>query len=122
MTLSEDIFAALTGGSPAPLRVYPDVLPSNVVLPAITYKVVAGVDDYHLLGRSHLARVLVRVDVWATVKLTTETIMENEIIPLMEQSALFTVNAIDITPADGDFEEDTERYRASREFTIWRAS
>ncbi len=104
MTLSEDVFAALTTGSPMPLRVYPDVLPPLIQLPACTYQVVAGVDEFHLLGRAGLGRILVRVDVWSTMA-----------------SSNFSVTGIDITGADG-FEEDTERYRASREFIIWRES
>lgn len=119
MTLSEYIFAALTAGSPTPLRVYPDVLPPNVVLPAVTYTVVAGHDDFHLLGRSGLERVLVRVDVWSTIKRVSEETMQEQIVPLMLASTAFQINGISRTAADGDFETDTERYRASREFAVW---
>lgn len=119
MTLSEDIFAALTSGSPIPLRVFPDVLPENVVLPAVTYMVIAGRDDFHLQGRSGLERVLVRVDVWSKVKLVTEQVMNDQIVPLMLAATTFQVNGMNRTLADGDFEEETERYRSSREFAIW---
>lgn len=121
MTLAEDVFAALTTGSPLPLRVYPDVLPSNVVLPAITYLTVAGTDDFHLLGRSGLERLLIRIEVWSTIKLTAEEVMEQQIVPMMLAASTFTVNGIERTAVDGEFEEDTERYRASREFIVWRA-
>jgi hypothetical protein len=116
MSLAEDVFSALTSGSP-PMRAYPDELPQQVQLPALVYFVVAGTDDFHLQGRSGLVIRLVQVDAYAGTRLSADASIRDA-VELMVASTSFQVNAISIPPVD-DFEPDTRRYRASREFTLW---
>lgn len=116
MSLSEDVFAALSGGTPA-ARVYPEVLPQMAVLPALTFTLIAGDDDFHLGGKSGLDMRLIQVDAWATTRLGADREMSAATV-LMVASAAFQVNAINVTGADG-YEPETQRYRASREFTLW---
>ena len=116
MSLAEDVFAALTGGTPA-ARAYPEVLPQMPVLPALTYRLIAGTDDFHLQGRSGLVIRLVQVDAWATTRMGADRAMADASV-LMVASQAFQVNGIDVSGAD-TYEEETQRYRASREFSIW---
>lgn len=116
MTLHEDVYSVLSGGSPA-ARVYADALPERVILPALTFVIAAGNDDVHLQGRSGLVERLVQVDAWAGTRLSAEAAI-NDARDKMMASRLFQVSAIDITGVDL-YEPDTERYRASREFTVW---
>lgn len=116
MTLHEDVFSALSGGSPGN-RVYPDVLPQMVVLPALVFSLVGGRDDFHLQGESGLLIRLVQVDAWAGTRLAAESLVNVATVGMVA-SAAFQVNAIDVTTVDG-YEPETERYRASREYTVW---
>lgn len=116
MSLRADIFTALTSGSPA-ARVYPDVLPQMAVLPAVTFFTVTGDNDFHLQGQSGLIRRIVQVDVWSKVAMAADQLMV-ELENLMVASTAFQVNGIAASAADG-YEPETERYRVSREFTIW---
>lgn len=116
MSLHEDVFRALSAGSPMP-RVYPDVLPQMVTLPAIVFTVVGGVDDFHLEGLSGLLVRLVQVDAWAGTRISAEAMMADATAKMVG-SGDFQVNAIDVAAVDG-YEQETDRYRASREFTLW---
>ena len=116
MILSELLFSVLSGGSP-PARVYPEVMPQMAVLPALVFTVVAGTDDFHLEGTSGLQIRFIQVDAWASTRLSADNLIA-EATTLMVASTTFQVNAIAIPPVDG-YEPDTERYRASREFTVW---
>lgn len=116
MSLRADIFTALTSGSPA-ARVYPDVLPQQVNMPAVTFFTVAGDNDFHLLGQSGLIRRIIQVDVWSTVAMAADALMA-DLEALMIASTDFQVNGIAASGADG-YEAETQRYRVSREFTIW---
>lgn len=116
MSLAEDVFSALAGGTPA-MRVYPDVAPQLAHLPFLVYTLVGGTDDFHLGGKSGLTMRLVQVDAWASTRLSADQMM-SEATLLMVASGLFQVNAIDVSGADG-YEAETERYRASRDFTLW---
>jgi hypothetical protein len=116
MSLSEDVFTTLMGGTPE-RRVYPDVMPQRAVLPALVYTLIAGVDDFHLGGLSGLKVRLIQVDAWATTRISADRLIA-EASQAMVESQLFQVNAIAVTGADM-YETETERYRASLEFTIW---
>lgn len=120
MTLREDIFSALTAGSPTPIRAYTDTLPPKVVLPALTFFVVYGHDDFHLEGRSGLIERLIQMDAWAGTRLGADALMQ-EALQLMLQSTAFSVTAIAETAA-ASYEPDTDRYRSSYELTLWRDS
>lgn len=117
-SIEEDVFSALTSGSPSALRVYPDTLPQMPVLPAMTYSIIAGEDDFDLEGPTELIRRLVQVDAWATTRSSVTSMME-EAKTLMLLSTEFTVNAINVAGAPG-YEPDTKLYRSSYEFILWK--
>ena len=117
MTIEEDVYAALTSGSPASLRVYPDVLPQFPTYPALTYSVIAGTNDFDLQGPSGLIRRLVQVDAWATTRSGAVAAM-NEAKILLLASSDFTIDGADVTGAER-YDNETKLYRESYEFIIW---
>lgn len=118
MTIEEDVFKALTSGSPAALRAYPDVLPQMPVLPALTYSVVAGTDEFDLQGPTGLVRRLVQIDSWSTTRSGAATQMREAQL-LMLASSDFSVNGMDVAAAPA-YEPETKLYRDSVEFIIWK--
>jgi uncharacterized protein DUF3168 len=123
VTISEDIFAALTATSPA-IRVYVDVMPPQVVLPALVYSIIAGEDDVDLRGRSGSARYFVELDAWATTRLGADELMA-EAETRMWAATTFQVGSSNISGGTyiggagvEQFEAETGRYRASKEFSI----
>jgi hypothetical protein len=120
MSLEEDVFAALTNGSPSPLRVYPEVLPQTVTLPAVTYTIVGGSYDFDLQGATGLGRIIVQIDAWSTTRSGANSTMA-EAASLMLSATAFQVTVMDESGADR-YEPDTKRYRESREFAVWAQS
>jgi len=121
MTFEENIAAALTSGSPPAVCAYPEILPQKCVLPAVTYTIITGRYDFHLLGPSGTARHMVQVDCWAGTRLSADQLMDQSIIPLMCAYSGFSVAGIYENDAPR-FEDDTRRYRASRDFVVWHTS
>ncbi len=117
MSLEEDVFSALTAGSPSPLRAYPEIMPQEVTLPAVTFTIVAGQHDFDLQGPTGLTRKFVQVDAWSRTRSGAySTIVEAT--SLMVASTAFQVSGISESGADR-YEPDTKLYRESREFTVW---
>jgi hypothetical protein len=116
VSIGEDVFSALTSGSP-PLRAYPQLMPQTPVLPALTFALVAGDDDFDLQGPTGLIVRHFRVDAWATTE-SSAFAQITQAQSLMLASAAFQVNAIRESGAAG-YEPDTKLFRESREFTLW---
>ena len=117
MSLEEDVFSALTSGSPSALRAYPEVMPQQVVLPAVTYTIIAGSYDFDLQGTTGLSRKLVQIDSWSTTRSGAYSQMV-EAQNLMLASTAFQVTGVEETGAER-YEPDTKLYRESREFVLW---
>lgn len=122
MTIAEDVFAALTSGSP--MRVYVDVLPPMVVYPALCYSIIAGEDDMDLRGLSGSSRYFVQVDAWATTRLGADSLMAAA-QQLMMSATTFQVGSVNVSGGTyiggagvEQYEADTGLYRASKEFSI----
>jgi hypothetical protein len=120
MSLEEDVFAALTAGSPSPLRAYPEVMPQMVVLPAVTYTIVGGTHDFDLDGPTGLTRKVVQIDSWATTRSSAYAQIVDA-TGLMVMSTAFQVTGIAESGAER-YEPDTKLYRESREITVWAAT
>ena len=115
MTIEEDFFAAATAGSPT-IRMYPEVMPQQPVLPAATFTVISGRDDMHIAGKSNTGERIFQVDAWASSRLGADTLMDDVQSRLLQATA-FTIVAIDMSGAPR-YEEETRRYRASKEFMV----
>lgn len=57
-------------------RIYPDVLPQNPTLPAITFGWAGGMRFHHLTGASGLSGPRIQFDCWATTYLGAEAVYE----------------------------------------------
>lgn len=116
MTIEEDFFAAATAGSPT-IRLYPEVLPQEgSILPAATFTVVGGFDDMHMGGVSNTGMRLFQVDAWASSRLSADNLMDGIQTRLLAATT-FVVVGVDVSGAPR-YEEETKRYRASKEFTV----
>ena len=78
--IEADIIAQLEAdvgvGAIADDRIYPEPLPQNPVLPAISYRRISGERDYTLSGPSGLAKVRFQFDCWATLFLTARNLAD----------------------------------------------
>lgn len=115
MTIEEDFFAAATAGSPT-IRLYPEILPQVVTLPAVTCTVVGGFDDMHMAGVENTGTRVFQVDAWASTRLSADNLIEDVQSRLLAATT-FLVVGIDVSGAPR-YEEETKRYRASKEFMV----
>jgi len=115
MTIEEDFYAAMTSGSPS-IRAYPEALPQKATLPAATYTMVGGYDDMNMTGIENTGSRVVQVDAWASSRLSADNLM-GDIQTRLLAATTFVVVDIQISGAPR-YESETDRYRASKEFTI----
>lgn len=115
-TIAEKVFAALTAGSPSPLRAYPNLMPQYPVYPLIVYTIVGGEDGVHLQGVDGTSHRLIQIDAWGTTQIGVEQTMEIAKAQMLAADN-FTVGRIDVSGAP-PYEPDTQLYRASREFSV----
>ena len=120
MTISENIFAALTAGSPAPVRAWTDVMPQYAHLPLITFFVVGGENDTHLTGAAGTRQRLVQVDAWGRTRIGVEELIEVA-ESQMRAASTFSVGAVSVSGAvryEPGAGPGTDIYRESLEFSI----
>lgn len=106
--------SALAGG-----RVYPDILPQNVTLPAITFFRVSGRHEVSMGGSSGLDNLRVQVDCWASSRSDADTLAESV------RTAMFAATTFSVGGVDGPmdtYEDDTLIYRTSMDFSVWNVS
>lgn len=116
MTLRESIYAALIAGSPA-VRVYPNILPPNPLLPASVFTLVSRVDEENLDGTdADLTNAHIQVDVYAQTQNEADAVAELIRARMLAASdfAAWSAGGFDA------FEDDTLLYRVMREFSVWK--
>lgn len=112
--MTELLKTALSAGSP-PLRVANGVMPRTMSLPAVVFNIPAGDDDGDLDGGNGLRIARVQIDAWAEDPIMAEAVA-SEAEALLLASSLFAANS-----AFGfftEYEEETQRYRFSRDFSV----
>ena len=57
-------------------RIYPEVLPQNSTLPAITYRTITGDAESHLLGISGLVHSRIQIDCFAATHISARAVHE----------------------------------------------
>lgn len=113
------IYALLAADSPVSTlvstRIYPLVLPQDVVLPAITYTRISGGQVSSLDGYSGLENPRIQVDAWAASYSGVKDLAA-KIVTAMNGSATFSATIL----SDTDFfEDETKIYRVSLDFSAW---
>lgn len=116
MTLRESIFAAMISGSPA-VRVYPNILPPNPLLPASIFTMVSRVDEETIDGAdAGLTNAHIQIDVYAKTQIEADVVADIIRMRMLAASdfASWSAGGFDA------FEEDTLLYRVMREFSVWK--
>ena len=104
------VVAALAGLG---VRVYPDVGPSGVARPYVTYQAVGGQDITALDGPADLENARMQVNVWANDRLTAVATMRS-VMTRMVAAGHFPIGA----PVS-DHEGDTNLYGSRLDFSVW---
>ena len=116
--LEEQIFAALTQGSPTPTsaasRVYPVLAAEGTPLPRITYQRVSTEPQNSLAGHALIDRVQVQFDCWASTPLGAARLARE----VREALANATFKPTFTSQYDG-FEAESRLYRHTLEMSCW---
>lgn len=108
-------------------RMYPDTLPQQPTLPAISYQVISETRRATMRGPDDLSRVRVQVDCWANTSIEAHAVADSVRAALdgfkgpmgsaspIEAAAvgIFAVNAF------SSYEPEARIYRVSRDFFVW---
>lgn len=103
-------------------RFYPRVLPQNVILPAVIYKVLADVPSDTIDGLAGLFRAVVQYDVRATTAVVAERIEDNIRLSLQGYRGTISnvkVKGIHVLHGMDDIEEEVADYRRIIRFGVW---
>ena len=98
-----------TGGA---ARIYPDVLPEESVLPAITFERTTSDPQYGLDGTVHVTRATMAVVSWATTRVAAEALAD-------QIAAAMTAATIPPEARAGEFDVETESAAVALTFDIW---
>jgi hypothetical protein len=105
-------------------RVYPQHLPQNPTLPAVSYQVVGGGSDYQHGGASGRARPFFQIDAWAATYATAKILAEE--IKKAMIAFVGTFSGVKVDGAYGGrtmdfYEESTRIHRVSRDFEVFHS-
>lgn len=111
-TLTEDASIAGVVGT----KVYPEFVPQQIDMPAITYYISGVMPQYALAGVEDLKNTHMAIDVWCATYSQLRTLTEYVKAAMDGESTLFTavlLEQIDI------YEEGTLTHRTSLDYSIW---
>ncbi|MDR8400110.1 DUF3168 domain-containing protein [Paraburkholderia sp. USG1] len=106
---------ALVPNGDGTFRVYPDVGPTGVARPYITYQAVGGQSPNYLSNNVDLQNARVQVNVWADTRSAATTLMQSVIAALTGP----TIKAVTIGAPVSSYEPDTKLYGSREDFSIW---
>lgn len=116
MSAEQTTYAALSAymGSPSPVadRIYPDVIPQDVDIPAIAYRRSATDPVMGLNGFKNAARVQITIESWGRTR------AEAELIANAVQSAMLQDNHVP-GEREGVYDEDTRTFAVLQGFDVW---
>lgn len=100
-------------------RIYPEIVPQGVAMPAITYSMLDGQPQNSLDGfTSGLSRYPVQIDCWANTK-TAVNALALVVRDRMNVAASTFRSVLTNYPLIDDYEPDTKRYRRSIGCACW---
>jgi len=85
-------------------RIYPDVLPPQVTLPAISYSRISTARVRSLSGNSHLAMPRFQFTAWATTYALARQLMDEIIVDLNDYSGVVGGITIQATRIDNELD------------------
>jgi hypothetical protein len=96
-------------------RIYPLLMPQDPTLPAVTYQRISDNPINSLSGHGGLDNPRIQIDCWATSYSAVKT-LSNAVIKAMDLSTSYK----SLRMSDQDLYEDgTEIYRVSMDFSCW---
>jgi hypothetical protein len=111
------ISARIASGSPLVARIFPEILPQNTILPAITFTRIGSQHPEQLAGDPDLSFAQFQVSCWAaTAKLAAEVAACVRI--RMQGVGGTDFQKVSIDDERSDYEPDTLLYRQDVDFTI----
>ena len=106
-------------------RLYPDLLPQNPTLPALTYTQVSGIRETNLDGPMDLVERRIQIDGWTETALSRETLAEAVRLalngfqgPLGGSPETGRIYAAFLDNEQSFYEPDTKLFRVSLDFRI----
>lgn len=126
--MEADLVSFLLASSPASTlvekivdRLYPEVLPQDPVLPAVTYSVISELEfESHDVGTSNFTGRLVQFACWSRTALEAEEVrqaLKDRLRLLTEHSGI--LRGQNHSDGRSDFEPDTNLYRSDADYRIW---
>lgn len=120
MSIENKMYTVLTAATALTALVgtaiYPDHMPQESNTPMVVYGRVSGLREYHLQGYATLENIRMRVDAYST-DLDGRRQVTDQIIAAMEGSLTYSAIA-QMSPFD-DFDDVTQMYRRTQDFSIW---
>lgn len=122
MSLDAGLFAYLSGGLSVGTRVYPmGKMPEDVVLPAVTYKLVAGPTSHYVHGGPADHLVSYQLDAWSDDPDDAADLAE-ELQGLLDgfsgEWGLYRIGSVFLSLVLDDHEPDTGLYRRMRQADV----
>lgn len=103
-------------------RVYPQHLPQNPVLPAITYTIISEDPVHDMQGSSGLNNATIQLDGWAETdddRRELKREIRNALDGYKGAMGSVTVQAVLLVNRFNAFDDDIENYRSINEFMFW---
>lgn len=102
-------------------RIYPDNLPQNPVLPAITYKCIATLRHHEFEKDSKLIDSTIQFTVWGTSRKAAKTLSTQLRKVLQDYSGMMSsvrVSAVLLLDESDDYDNETGQYRTDIDYKI----
>lgn len=118
MSLYDSIFSVLhTNSAVLSLvnnRIYPLVMPTSVIMPAINYQTISTIAENGLSGSLGLDNVRLQVDCWDNTLLGA-TILAKAVRDAVALTPIFGLQVMSLD----DYDVETELFRVIQDFSIW---
>ncbi|PQV50973.1 DUF3168 domain-containing protein [Paraburkholderia sp. BL21I4N1] len=106
---------SLVSNADGSFRIYPDVGPTGVGRPYITYQAVGGQSPNYLSNSVDLQNARMQVNVWADTRAAATAIMQSAIAAL----SAAPIRATTLGAPVSAYEPDTKLYGSREDFSIW---
>jgi hypothetical protein len=102
-------------------RIYPDNLPQNPVLPAITFTCISTLRHHEFKNDSKMIDSTIQFTIWAASRKVTKTVSTQLRKALQDYSGIMSsvrISAVLLGDETDDFDDETRLYNTHMEFKI----
>lgn len=102
-------------------RVYPDILPDNPTMPALTFQMISNVREERHRGQTGDAAPRFQVNVWAQTRASRAAVADQVRLAMMAMTTVVGVTIKGVLNAGETrtYEPDTRRYGTSLDFFVF---